>query len=1094
MPKPSLYSLIWSQEHQHYELHIHGQRVQCFCQGDEPAWQNWLAEHTAFAFRGQAGQLSVLKEARSRGTGYWYAYRTQDRHTRKRYLGPAAKVTFARLEQAAKVLTGGPAPAPPTPLQTQNETSAHSARRFETGREGVWSHASRGDEQREVLLFPKLSHPRLSTSLVERERLLRELDEVRSHQLTLISASAGSGKTTLLSAWVAASSQQQASRSREGGRESACAWLSLDELDNDPIRFWASVIAALRTCLPKIGQGALAMLHSPQSPPLSTILTALLNETQEEGCEIILILDDYHVISNQAIFDSMLFLLEHLPSNLHLVLATRTDPELPLSRLRVRGQMIEMRDRDLRFTRAETSSFLTQGMGLPLSEEDVATLQQRTEGWIAGLQLAALSMRKREDLSAFVKDFAGSHRFLLDYVQQEILARLPVTLQDFLLQTSILSSMNAALCQAVTALPSQQMSQEMLEALERANLFVVPLDEQRQWYRFHDLFREALRARLQANQPELVPLLHIRAARWYEAAGEMREAIAHALAAPDYPLAASLMEQAAPDFWLSGEVSTVHTWVLALPIAVLRAHTRLALDAALRLLNSITIGTQTVHASIQAQVERTCTRMEEILRRKPELALSDAEVALIHRRLHVLRALIEVTALIKHGDRERLRQLAQEIEVLPQDEEVRWNLIPLYFTFWRIALLQNEGASLISRLLPAKQQMREAGDYLVMIRVMAWLAFAYTQAAQWHQVQQECLEALALVEQSGARTIMAGYLYHFLFQVSYAWNRLEEAFDWLERLQRIAHDWQESDLLARGEILSARLSLARGDLESSQQALQQLEALIEQEGFANHAPWLTTLRVQWWLAQGNLAEAEAWAAQTTLSPDAWDPLRKGEVLMLVRVALAQQKSAQAVQTLERWSRYLDRPEDIDTAIEFLVLSMVALHQSGKREQAALAAARLFAMTEPEGYVRVYLDAGEPMKQVLKTLLEAPQDDEPHTRAVSISRSYVMRLLAIFEQEERRSIQERDASRAATTRRALPQSPQSSVQRALIEPLSPQEQRVLRLLVDGRTYTEIAEALVVSPNTIKTQVSSIYRKLGVSRRAEAITLTQRLHLL
>ncbi len=1093
MPKPSVHALIWSQEHQHYELHIHGQREQCIHQGDELAWQNWLAEHTAFAFRGQAGQLSVLKEARSRGTGYWYAYRTQNRHTRKRYLGPAANVTFARLEEAAKLLTSGPASAPPTPLQTQHKASAPFARRFETGREGVWSNASREDEQRVVLLSPKLSHPRLSNSLVERERLLRELDAVRSHRLTLLSASAGSGKTTLLSAWVAASSKPQASGRRAGGLEHAVAWLSLDELDNDPIRFWASVIAALRTCLPKIGQGAFAMLHSPQSPPLSTILTALLNEILEEGSEIILILDDYHVIGDPAIVDSMLFLLDHLPSNLHLVLATRTDPELPLSRLRVRGQLIEIRDRDLRFTQAETASFLTQGMGLPLSEEDVATLEQRTEGWIAGLQLAALSMRKRQDLSGFVKDFAGSHHFLLDYVQQEILAQLPGTLQDFLLQTSILTRMNAALCQAVTALPAQQSSQEVLEALERANLFVLPLDEQRQWYRFHDLFREALRARLQASRPDLVPLLHVRAAHWYEAASESREAIAHALAAPDYPLAASLMEQAAPHFWLSGEVSTVHTWVLALPIAVLRAHIRLALGAALRLLNSVTIGTQTVHASILAQVERTFTCMEEILRRKPELALSDAEVSLIHRRLHVLRALIEVTAIIKRGDQERLRLLSLEIEALPQDEEVSWNMIPLYFTFWRVAPLQGEGVSLIARLLAAKQQMVEAGDSLVTIRVMSWLAFAYTQAGQLHVAQQECLEALALVEQSGARTIMSGYLYHFLFQVSYAWNRLEETSDWLHRLLRIAHGWQESDLLARGEILSARLALTIGDLETAQQALQQLEALIEKEGFANHAPGMITLRVQWWLAQGNLVEASKWAARTTLSPDAWDPLRKGEVLMLVRVALAQQRYSQAVETLERWSLHLDRPGDIDAAIEFLVLYVVALHHSGKREQATRFAARLFAMTEPEGYIRVYLDAGEPMKQVLKTLLEAPQDDEPYTPAVSISRSYVSRLLAIFEQEERGATQGREAS-LATTQKALPQLPQGAIQGALMEPLSPQEQRVLRLLVAGQTYAEIAEALIVSPNTIKTQVSSIYRKLGVSRRAEAIMLTQRLHLL
>ncbi len=1091
MPRASQYTLIWSHEHQHYEILIHGQREHCFPRGEEPTWQRWLSEHTAFAFQGQAGRLSVLKEARSRGDGYWYAYRTQDRHTRKRYLGPTANVSFARLEEEAEALTNEAARASLGPLRTPYETSIHQAG---TGQ----PNAQPQDVQRAILLSPKLSRPRLSPSLVERERLLNELDAVRSHGLTLLSASAGSGKTTLLSAWVAASLQPQAN-GRTTGRverreaEQAVAWLSLDELDNDAIRFWVSIIAALRTCLSKIGQEALAMLHSPQSPPLSTILTSLLNEVVEEGSEIILILDDYHVIEDQSIHESMVYLLDHLPSNLHLVLATRTDPELPLSRFRVRGQMIEIRDRDLRFTQAETASFLTQGMGLPLSEEDVATLEQRTEGWIAGLQLAALSMRRRQDPSAFVKDFAGSHRFLLDYVQQEILTRLPGTLQDFLLQTSILSRMNAALCQAVTALPSQQTSQEMLEALERANLFVVPLDEQRQWYRFHDLFREALRTRLQASQPDLMPLLHIRAACWYEAADELREAIAHALAAPDYPLAASLMEQAAPHFWLSGEARTVHTWTLALPIAVMRAHIRLALDAALRLLSSVTIGTPTVHTSIQTQVERTFTRMEDILRRKTELALSEAEVALIHRRLHVLRALVEVAVIIKRDDHERLRHLAQEVEALPQDEETNWNMIPLYFTFWLTALLRDEGASLIPQLLPAKQRMMKSGDLLVTTRVMGWLAFAYTQAAQLHLAQQECLEALALIEQSGASTIMAGYLYHFLFQISYAWNWLEEASNWLQRLRRIAHDWQESDLVVRAELLSGRLALARGNLENAQQALQRLEALIEQEGFANHAPGMIALRVQWWLAQGNLAEASEWAAQTILSLDAWNPLRKGEVLMLVSVYLAQQQYAKAVETLERWSRHLDRQGDIDTAIEFLVLYMVALHQSGKREQAMRVAARLFTMTEPEGYIRVYLDAGEPMKRVLKMLLEAPQDDESGALAVPIFRSYVLRLLAAFEQEERRSTQERDASRAST-QKVLVQPPHGTVQRELIDPLSPQEQRVLRLLVAGQTYAEMAEALIVSPNTIKTQVSSIYRKLGVSRRTEAIESTQRLHLL
>jgi LuxR family maltose regulon positive regulatory protein len=1074
--KPSEYVLIWIHEREHYELHLHGQRQQCFQRGDDDAFSHWLEAHTAFAFVGQAGRISALKEARPGGTGYWYAYRTQDRHTRKRYLGPSAKVTFARLEQEALALSRLP-----------------SDHRVATGQAEKWTAASPQVEQRGTLLSLRLSPPRLPGSLVERSRLFGELDAAFSHPLTLVSAAAGSGKTTLLSAWVAALPQVLlrggTKRSAEPRvAEPACAWLSLDEPDNDPIRFWLSVIAALRTCLPACGEATQELLHSPQALPLSTILSTLLGEMEQMDRDIILILDDYHVIKDQAIHNSLLALLDHAPANVHLVLSTRTNPALPLSRFRVRSQMIEIRDQDLRFTRQEAANFLLEGMGLPLSEEDVAILEARTEGWIAGLQLAALSLRKRQDLSSFVKDFGGSHRYLLDYVQQDILAHLPLMLQNFLLQTSILTRMNAAVCRKVTAAPDQSACQQVLEELERANLFVVPLDEQRQWYRYHDLFREVLHARLHASQPELVPLLHIRAARYYEETGELREAIAHAIAAPDYPLAASLMEQAAPAFWLGGEARTVHTWVFSLPDPVLHAHIRLALDATLRFVNSANLGNETLYASMAAQVEHSFTRLEALLRSKRTLALSDAEIALIGRRLRLLHALIETRAIIQHGDTERLRLLTQETGALPRDEEVDWNIIPLFLTFRLIAVLQGEGASLISRLLAAKQQMAEAGDVLATIRVMSWLSLGYIQSAQLHRAKRECLEGLRLAEHIGGRTFHAGYLHYSLFDVSFARNQLEEAADWLKHLQRIAQDWQQVELLVRGEICSGQLALARGDLSTAQQALQQLDALLEQEGFAYHAPWVSMLRVQCWLAQGNMAEASEWATRAMSSLDAWDPLRKREMLMLVRVSLAQQNAAWAIEMLDSFRQHLDQSGDSETTIQLLALQVVALHQAGKHEQASAIAARLLQLSEPEGYIRVYLDAGASMKQVL---LAALQDGKPAAPALSISRPYVLRLLSAFEQEEGRSTQ---SAPSATTQKTLSPPPQNTVQRGLIEPLSRQEQRVLRLLVSGRTYSEMAQELIVSPNTVKTQISSIYRKLGVSRRAEAIAMASRLHLL
>ena len=712
-------------------------------------------------------------------------------------------------------------------------------------------------------------------------------------------------------------------------------------------------------------------------------------------------LDDFHVIQDEEIHEALGFFLEHLPPTLHLVIATRIDPALPLSRLRVRGQLLEIRDRDLRFTRAETASFLTESMALPLSEEDVAALERRTEGWIAGLQLAALSLRKHADRSSFVKDFAGSHRFVVDYVQQDILAPLPAQLQDFLLQTAILTRLHAASCQALTLMPTQERSQEMLEALERANLFVMPLDDQRQWYRYHDLFREALCARLQASHPDRVPILHLRAARWYEAVGELPEAITHALAAPDYPYAATLMEQAALPLWHSGEGRTILNWVLTLPDHVLSAHTRLVLNAALRLINTINLSNETQYASLQVQMENTFTRMERLLRRKEELALSEADAAVVERRLRLLRALIEARGLLKHGDKERLHVLSEEIEALPQDEEVNWRIIPLTLTFWLQVYLQGEGASLLLRLRSMKQSLLEAGDRLVTIRVRTMLAHVSTQAARWCQAHQECLETLALIEQSRMHTIWSGYLAYNQLLISYAGNRLEEASGWLGRLQSSAASWQQVELLVRWEIWCARLALTRGDQESAYQALRQLEALVEQEGYAYHAPWVVALRVRIWLAEGNLDHASEWAAHTPFSPETWNPMRKEEFLMLVRVHLAQQQYSRASEMLERFSAYLDLPGDMRTTCEFLVLQIVALHSTGRQGEALHVAVRLLALANLEESIRVYLDAGAPLKQILRSWMEGVargKDEEGQVQDASFQRS-VSRLLAAFEQEE-----------------------------------------------------------------------------------------------
>ncbi len=514
MPKSSLHTLAWSEEQECYELYTQGELQIRFAPENEQSWQDWLSTQASFAFQGRYGRMSVVKEARSRGSGYWYAYSTLQGHTRKRYLGQTNNITFEHLAQVAQTFLKeqGQPVSTPEPLQQPHTDS---------GKNTLQSPIP--------LIATKHTHPQLPSMLIKRERLLQELDAVLSHRLLLLSSSAGSGKTTLLSAW--------ASRSLHN-----VGWLSLDEADNDPTRFWAAAITSLRTCLPEISDTSLAMLYTPQPPPLSTILIAFINEILKSSREIILILDDYHVIEDQTIHETLHFLLDHLPTNMHVIIISRVDPPFPLARWRMRGQMIEIREPEVRFTAEESHAFLKQAMGIALSETEVRVLEERTEGWIAGLQLAALSLRPRQHSSSSIQHFTGEHRFVLDYVQEEILQHLSPATQQFLLQIAILSHMNAALCQELTEAPN---SQELLETLERQNLFIVPLDEQRQWYRLHALFREVLLSRLQATQPEQVSVLHKRAAHWHAKHGSIHEAMAHALAAQDYSFAAITLERSA---------------------------------------------------------------------------------------------------------------------------------------------------------------------------------------------------------------------------------------------------------------------------------------------------------------------------------------------------------------------------------------------------------------------------------------------------------------------------------------------------------------------------------------------------------------------
>lgn len=954
--------------------------------------------------------------------------------------------------------------------------------------------ASLEAQQMAMLPETKLSRPRLPLALVARERLLSALNAALEHRLLLLSASAGWGKTTLLSAWA-------------GRQPHGIAWVSLDELDNDPTRFWVSVMAALRACLPTVADVALAMLHSPQPPPLSAILTSLLNDLASvatPAAPIVLILDDYQVIEDAAIHEGLTFLLEHLPEPLHLVLASRVDPDLPLARWRARGQLAEIRAADLRFTANEASRFFTLALGDVLEDDDVRLLERRTEGWVAGLQLAAIAIHQREDRSAFVQMFTGSHRYLLDYIQEEVLQSQPLPVQRFLLHTAVLRRMNAALCAALTDDPA---SQEMLELLERNNLFVVPLDEHRHWYRVHDLFREVLLARLHTTQPEVAPGLHQRAARWYEGQNELPEAIAHALTAADFSYAASLMERAAEGVWLNGESKLLYRWVMALPDAVVQRHARMVLTAALYLINSSASTAEAQQIQARTEAELMMARVEAALLREKHNApdpvadkeLPAREAELLRRRLSLLRGWLAGFEATAQGDVEGMQSICRQLlEDLDPEDDVIWGMIPLSETFILRFSFLREGAFLAPMLLEAKARASRAGDRFATIKVMQWLALSHLQAGHLRQAHQESLAALDLLKRSDGHAILAGYFYSVLASVAYQWNKLEESAATLRKMIQDAQAWQQVDLQVVGYMQLVEVEIASRNLVGAQEALREAEQVSQSQGLT-YVSAVASVQAQVWLAQGNLTAASDWASHVVFSSDTWNPMHAAEFLMLVSVYLAQGRHTQAREALERFSVHLDRPGDLYTTTYYLALHMAALHGEGRTEQAGEVAVRLFLMTEPEGFIRLYLDIGEPMREALQGLLSTQRSQNNGQPTLPVS--YILKLLAAFEhdeQEKRMALPlpaQPSGAPSVPPPDALPMPmPVPTGKQSLAEPLTQREQEVLRLLVSGASNGEIAAQLVVSLATVKKHVSNILGKLGVESRTQAVARAREYSLL
>lgn len=885
------------------------------------------------------------------------------------------------------------------------------------------------------LLRTKFYIPSPRPELVSRPRLIGRLNDGLRRKLTLVSAPAGFGKTTLLSDW-----------SRQSERR--FAWLSLDEGDSDLLRFLSYVVAALQTVMPegvRIGDEVQQALLSPQPLPPEALLTGLINELATLREHVVLVLDDYHLIDAPEIDQALTFLLTHLPPSLHLVIATRVDPSLPLSRLRARGQLTELRTSDLRFMADEAAIFLNLVTGLALSAADVAALERRTEGWVAGLQLAALSMPGANDISGFINSFTGSHRYIIDYLADEVLAQCSEELNAFLLQTSILNRLSAPLCNALTARSDGEAS---LAHLEQANLFLVPLDHERRWYRYHHLFADLLRQRLHHKHlPDEIEALHHRASQWYEENGLLDEALHHTLLIQDFKRAAHLMGQHVSQRIMRGDVSTVRDWLDALPEEIVHAHPVLCFGKAWVHYFSFQ------YDAIEPFLHLAEQKSEEVFS-AGSLTPSDLRGGTMALRAFVAH---------QRGDVEQsIDFFRQSMAHLPKENLFARGMS----TFFLANALYEMGESKeASQLYPeAITLCLAAGNLLAATGATQSLATLQMMQGRLHQAKETLQKALVQQTTPNSPPLQATtFLYLGLGEVLYRQNKLEEAESALQKGINLFKG--SSTLAARlGYLALVQVKLALGDKEGARLTMQESQQAYQSiEACSTDAAYIAAYYARCQLALGDLPAAIRWAQESELEvEDKATYANEVELITLAHVLIAQGQAESSDAHLSDATRLLQRLHDSAQAggrmgrvIEILVLQAIAYAAQNHKLQALTALQQALILAEPQGYMRIFI---EPGPKIAPLLYEAA--------ARGIKPQYIGQLLAAFP-----------ATSASSKDKARPVE--------MVEPLSQRELEVLHLIADGLTNREIANKLILSLNTVKGHTRKIYGKLGVNSRTQAI---------
>jgi LuxR family maltose regulon positive regulatory protein len=792
-------------------------------------------------------------------------------------------------------------------------------------------------------------------------------------KLTLISAPPGFGKTTLVSQWIAEN-------------ERPAAWLSLDEGDNDPVRFLAHLVAALQTITPKIGARALSMVQSPQPPPDESILTSLLNDITSISDPFTLVLDDYHAIETQQVVNATTFLLEHQTPQMHLAITTREDPNLPLPRLRVRGQLTELRATDLRFTPSEAAEFLNEVMGLNLSSENIAALEASTEGWVAGLQLAAISMQGRKDIPGFIKAFAGDDRHVVDYLVEEVLQSQPEHVRSFLLQTSILDRLCDPLCDFVMG-PEEGMG--FLEDLERGNLFVVPLDDKRQWYRYHHLFAEVLHTRLMEEASDRMPLLHRRASEWYEQNDLPAEAVHHALSSKEFERSADLIELAWPAMDLSCQAATWLGWVRALPEEMVIVRPVLSVGYAWALLQCgelepaedwLDEAERLLNTNKDTNEATDTPESAMIVADKEQFLALPASIA--NARAYHAQAFGDVTGTLKYAQ--------QALDLVPENNHLM-RAIPAAMVGF-VQMERGDLAAAYKTFTDLRASFRKAGDRSVAISftfILADIKLAMGCLQQAFNLFEQSLRYV--MEQNGAEPMGTEDLYRGLGELYFERGDLKTCEEYLQKAEMLSQQTTATDWQYRQSLARARHKEARGELDDALNLLKEAEGFWVRNPMPDLRP-VASLRTRIWIKQGRLAEALDWIEGRALSyDDELSYLHEFEYCVLARVLIALFRNKQedhlihqAMELLERLLKAAEEGDRAGSMIEILVLLAIAHEAQSNIPQGLAFLERALALAEPEGYIRIFVDEGTPMAVLLS-----------EAAARAIMPGYTGKLLAAF---------------------------------------------------------------------------------------------------